>query len=279
MALAGCVGSTNPDPLPVEKTVLAIRKGAGGGSAGPVAVASTGTGWGALKGVLTYQGEVPGPKALSVKLTPTDAPACGKHPIPDETLVVDSSSRGIANIVVYARKVTRVHESSEAAKNAPTMFDQKECRFLEHVKAVLVGQPIAIKNSDPMGHNTNITPVSDASFNGLLPAGSEANYSFSRAQSNPVGVACNVHPWMKAYIIPRKDAYCAVTKADGSFEIANLPAGEEIELQFWHERGAGNQDSLEAAPIAKGGRLKVTLADDDVKDLGTIEVPAAAFTP
>ena len=44
---------------------------------------------------------------------------------------------------------------------------------------------------------------------------------------------------MKAYMLPRENGYFAVSADDGSFEIANLPAGEELEIQVWHE-SAGN---------------------------------------
>ncbi len=42
------------------------------------------------------------------------------------------------------------------------------------------------------------------------------------------------------------NSYVAVSRADGRFEIANLPAGEDIEFQAWHERAAGPQGAFEA---------------------------------
>ena len=48
-------------------------------------------------------------------------------------------------------------------------------------------------------------------------------------------VDCNIHPWMKGYLLVRDNPYMAVTGNDGSFLIANLPAGE-WEFQAWHER-------------------------------------------
>ena len=47
---------------------------------------------------------------------------------------------------------------------------------------------------------------------------------------------------MVAYMLPRENGYFAVTDAEGRFEIANLPAGEPLEFQVWHESGgaAGN---------------------------------------
>ena len=47
-------------------------------------------------------------------------------------------------------------------------------------------------------------------------------------------VVCNIHPWMKAYILSLDHPYMAVTGEDGTFEIKNMPAGQH-EFQFWHE--------------------------------------------
>jgi hypothetical protein len=139
---------------------------------------------------------------------------------------------------------------------------------------VRAGQPMLIKNSDPIGHNTNISPTGDVQFNALIAAGGSATYSFSRAQTDPVGIVCNIHPWMKAYVLPRKDPYFAVTKADGTFEIEKLPAGEDIEFQVWQER---KPKGLQAKAEWAGGKFKVKIPKDDALDLGTVAVPASAF--
>ena len=55
----------------------------------------------------------------------------------------------------------------------------------------------------------------------------------------PVSVTCNIHPWMKAYAVFREDGYVAVSSGDGTFEIPDLPAGEPLEFQVWHERATG----------------------------------------
>jgi hypothetical protein len=78
---------------------------------------------------------------------------------------------------------------------------------------------------------------------------------------------------MKSYLIARDDPYFAVTGKDGSFEIANLPAGEEIEFQVWHERSAAG---ISAGPVSKG-RFKVKVPADGVEDMKVIEVPAGEF--
>ena len=226
--------------------------------------------WATLKGRFVYDGTPPAAKFLDT--SGKDNEVCGKHKIPDESLLVDSGSKGIANVAIFARKTSRTHESAQQAAKQEIPFDQKECVFLSHVIGVQVGQTMAIKNSDPIGHNTNITTQADASINPLLPPSGEVKHVFRRPQVVPVPVTCNIHPWMKAYILPRGDSYFAVSSKDGSFEIANLPAGEDIEFQVWHERAAGPQGSLQAKKDWAKGRFKLKLAPGETKDLGTIAV-------
>ena len=232
-------------------------------------------GWATLKGRFVYDGSPPAVKYLDT--SGKDSEVCAKHKIPDESLLVDSASKGIANVVVFARKTSRVHESHQQAVKDEVVFDQKQCLFLSHILPVRVGQTVMIKNSDPIGHNTKITTQTDVDINPLLPPGEQLKHKFSRPQTIPVPVGCNIHPWMKAYILPRNDSYVAVSPADGSFEIANLPAGEEIEFQAWHERGAGPQGAFEAKKEWAKGRFKLKLKAGETKDLGTISVSARAF--
>ena len=193
----------------------------------------------------------------------------------DRSLLVDPSSKGLANVVVFARKTSRVKDS---AAEQSLVFDQKNCEFLAPVFAARVGQSIEVKNSDPVGHNTNI---SGSDFNQLIPAGGSLPYKPKAETGMPTMVTCNVHPWMKAYMVFRKDGYVAVSAADGSFAIPDLPAGEVLEFQVWHERSTGPNGALGLQkPDLKWtpkGRFQLKLEENEVKDLGMLEVPASAI--
>ena len=238
------------------------------------ATAAAGTGWGTLKGRFTFAGAAPQPKPLVVDKD-TEVCSMGGMKLLDRSLLVDASSKGLANVVVFARKTSRV---KNAAGETPLVFDQKNCEFLSPVFAARVGQPVDVRNSDPIGHNTNIA---GSSFNQLIPAGQGTAYKPDAETGMPTMVTCNIHPWMKAYAVFRKDGYVAVSGADGSFTIPDLPAGETIEFQVWHERsggpnGAVGLDKPELKWTPKG-RFQVMLEPDAVKDLGTLEIPAGAI--
>jgi len=243
-------------------------------SEGTAAAAAVGTGWGTLKGRFTFAGSVSQPKPLVVDKD-TEVCSMGGMKLVDRSLLVDSSSKGLANVVVFARKTSRV---KTAAAETPLLFDQKNCEFLAPVFAARVGQQVDVHNSDPIGHNTNI---SGSSFNQLIPAGQGTAYKPDAETGMPTMVTCNIHPWMKAYAVFRKDGYVAVSAADGSFSIADLPAGETIEFQVWHERSGGPNGAvgLEKPDLkwTPKGRFQIRLEADEVKDLGTLEVPATAI--
>lgn len=90
--------------------------------------------WAALKGRFVYDGAPPAAKFLNT--SGKDSETCAKHKIPDKSLLVDSVSKGIANVLVFARKTSRVHDSHQQAVKEDVVFDQKECVFLAHVLPV-----------------------------------------------------------------------------------------------------------------------------------------------
>jgi hypothetical protein len=203
----------------------------------------------------------------------------GNAPL-QETLLVDDSNRGIANVAIFLRKATRVHESAKPTDES-VLFDQKICTFLTHVLPIGVGQTMEIKNSDDVGHNTNIEGKN--SFNQTIPAGQVLGFIPQKEEAVPQAVRCSIHPWMLAYYLPRKNGYVAITAKDGTFEISNLPAGEELEFQVWHESALGPSGALVVStPSAQElkwsgkGRIKVRLDPDEVKEI-KIEVPAEAL--
>lgn len=224
--------------------------------------------WGTLKGRFVYSGDIPAASELKAD---KDVEVCGKHKLLSEELVV-GADKGVANVVVFVRdKDVKVHpDAAAAAKSAKVVLDNKDCRFEPHVALVQVGQDLVVKNSDTVGHNSNIATLKNSPSNNLIPAGGEAKVSFKSAEAIPAQVTCNIHPWMKAWLVVRDNPYAAVSGADGSFEIANLPAGE-VELQIWHEK-AGYIGEIKvggkAEKTAKGRKkVKITPAGTDLGEM------------
>jgi plastocyanin len=224
--------------------------------------------WGTLKGRFLYGGDAPAAAELKAD---KDVEVCGKHKLLNEELVV-GADKGVANVVVFVRdKGVKVHPDAAAeAKAAKVVLDNQGCRFSPHVVSVHTGQPLIIKNSDTVGHNSNVATIKHPPSNSLIPAGGESSIPFANEEAIPAQVTCNIHPWMKAWVVVRPNPYAAVSAADGSFEIKNLPAGE-LELQLWHEK-AGYIGEVtvggKSEKIAKGRRkVKVESAGTDLGDM------------
>jgi hypothetical protein len=209
--------------------------------------------WGDLEGKFVYDGKAPERKKLD---TAKDMKCCGAFNVLDETLIVDKDG-GVANVVIYLKaKVTakQIHPDLEKGLAEKVLLDNKECRFTPHVSTVWQGkQTLLIHNSDECSHNSNLQPLLDKGVNPLLPPQKEELYKFGKEQNIPQPVSCNLHPWMKGYVLPRSNPYAAVSAADGTFKIEKLPAGE-WEFQVWHE----NPGYL-ATPEWKQGRFKLKI--------------------
>jgi plastocyanin len=122
---------------------------------------------------------------------------------------------------------------------APTekvVIDQKGLLFQPHVAAVPVGSTVEFLNSDKVAHNIFWPAVSGnkkMSHNmGTWPSGQKREFKFDTAGVVPL--LCNVHPEMSAYIVVSPTPYFAVTDADGSYKIANVPEGQYT-VTAWHE--------------------------------------------
>jgi plastocyanin len=229
--------------------------------------------WGSIKGKFVIKGDAPAAAELKAD---KDVEVCGKEKLLNEELVVGADG-GIANVVVFVRdKDVKVHPDAAAAKD-PVLMDNKNCRFEPHVAFVQVGQTLTLKNSDSVGHNSNIATIKNPPSNSLIASGAESNVTFKAEEAIPAQVTCNIHPWMKAWVLVRPNPYGAVSSADGSFEIKNLPAGD-VELQLWHEK-AGYIGEInvkgKSEKIAKG-RKKIKVAAGE-NDLGEMVLDANLF--
>ncbi len=232
--------------------------------------------WGTLSGRFVYDGKAPSPQPLSIT---KDQEVCAKAPtLVDESLKVDDKG-GLANVVIWVRsKDVKVNPEYEKTAHDKAVLDNHHCHFEPHVLGMRDTQPLEIKNSDPMGHNTNLALVANAPFNVIIPANSSSDKKIDNPELGPATVTCNIHPWMKAYVLVRPNPYFAISDKDGKFEIKELPAGKEFEFQVWQEK-AGN---IEKANVAgkekdwKRGRFKMMIKPG-ANDMGEIKLEPSQF--
>ncbi|MBI2072085.1 MAG: hypothetical protein HYT81_03435 [Gemmatimonadetes bacterium] len=215
----------------LSATILTV--GLLGSAAGPMAQG------GSVTGTVKFSGTPP----ANPKVDMSDEAACkGKYPT-DPVITVTGGN--LQNVLVYVKsglpagpKVT--------APTTPVVVDQEGCLYHPRTLAVMAGQPLEIRNSDPVLHNIKVVAKKNRGFNISQPAkGMKTTRTFT-AQEIAIPVACNVHGWMHANLNVFAHPFFAVTGADGSFTLKGLPAGT-YEVEAWHEK-LGTQTMSVAVP-------------------------------
>ena len=199
-------------------------------------------GTGLLRGKVEFSGSYTPLPPLYVKGGQVkDAAVCAAAEAADESILVKDT--GLANVFVYLKKAPKV--SGDVVSEANVIFDQKNCVFLPHAMTVRVGQTIKILNSDAVAHNTHTNGKKTTSFNSIVNPNDTvgATLVYKQAEQEPISVVCDIHPWMRAYHLPIDHPFVALSAADGTFEIKDLPAGKH-EFKVWHEVGGLLEKSL-----------------------------------
>jgi len=237
----------------------AAASGLAAGFPAPALIGAEEAKWGDLIGRFVYDGKPPERKKLRVATLD----------IRDESLMVGPDG-GLANVYVYLRTAKiPVSPELEASAAPRVVLDNRAWVFQPHcLKIWCTRQEYFIVNSDPVAQNVAFTPLGDVPANIVLPVGGTATYKFSRKQTNPIPIACNYHPWERAYVLPRDNPYVDISAADGTFCIAKLPVGQ-WQFQAWHEK----VEYLDTPPWPKG-RFGFTI-QPGTNELGTIKIAPA----
>jgi hypothetical protein len=242
--------------------------------AGQIPAVASAAEWGSLKGRIVVDGT---PAKLPPLAVGNQDPFCVTAKPENEALVLGKDN-ALLNAVVYLRvptgKKVDIHPDYEAKMKEPVVLDNKACAFRPHITLFQVGRPLVIKNSDPTGHNTNIAVFA---FNQTVPAMGQIEIKPTAVAALPMPVVCNIHSFMKGQVLSLNHPYAIATGDDGTFEIKNLPAGQN-EFQFWHEAGGylKNLKTKGGATDTKG-RAKLTIPAGETLDLGDIKVSASAL--
>jgi hypothetical protein len=201
----------------------------GGDAGGEVTVVDPATA-GTISGTVNFTGTAPEPQVIQMDAEPSCLEEYTEGPFTEEVVVNDNGT--LANTFVYVK--SGLEGMTFATPSEKVVLDQDGCRYIPHVLGVQTDQTIVIRNSDAVLHNIHPEPVNSRSFNvGQPTEGMETERSFPAAEVM-IHVGCDVHSWMSAYVGVVDHPYFAVTGADGSFELPNLPPGDYV-LESWHE--------------------------------------------
>ena len=124
-------------------------------------------------------------------------------------------------------------------------MDQVNLAFHPHVAAVLVGTTVDFLNSDALLHNVYSPEACADKFNlGTWPKGQVRSFTFKKECATVL--LCKVHPEMEAFVVAVPTPWFAVTKADGSYSIADVPDGAYT-VKVWHPKLKAAQRAVKVA--------------------------------
>lgn len=196
---------------------------------------STGT----LRGTVRLTGtQIPDPALIE---NTTDPEICGRVQRRQD-LVVHRENRGIANVIVSLRSVPA--EKIPPSQPDRLVLDNRDCQFVPHVAVLSVGSTIEAVSHDPVLHTVHFYGALERNL--ALPDKS-ATMTVTAGEPGMIAVLCDAHGWMKAYIRVDSHPFHAVTDAEGTFVIENIPVGS-YELDVWHERLGAQSLSVRVEP-------------------------------
>lgn len=224
--------------------------------------------WGTIKGTVTLNRGVARLPAIVRKGDPAvkDAAVCSAADLPDESVLVDSRSNGLANVVVYlANKPSVIHPDLVSSKRKDVEFQLKGCRFVTHVLVVRTDQDIHILSNDAIAHNVHPNSQKNRISANIFLDRMPIVDTFRQSERLPFKVTCDIHPWMEAYWVVLDHPYVSVTNEKGEFEISKLPEGDHT-FRIWHEK-AGYLDKSYKVTVKAGVNNvgPITFAADKVE--------------
>jgi plastocyanin len=178
-----------------------------------------------IQGRVVLSGEAPAAKKVPITI---DQYVCGTEQLTMDLVV--SGAREVRNVVVW------LENPPPGAPSAPptaTPMDQKDCVFAPRVVIVPAAGTVEFLNSDRLLHNLHSVSRENPSFNRTQPKGRTIPITFAKPEI--VRVDCDLHSWMRGWVVVAAHPFYALTDAQGRFRLDNVPPGSYT-LRVWHER-------------------------------------------
>lgn len=215
------------------------------------------SGGGKLSGKVTFKGAVPEPTNFPIEKNPD---ICGTGVRIVRSVTVDGSG-GLQHAVVYFNKVAEGKAwpaplENKWGKPKGWQLNQKKCTFTPWMTVISNKSNLEVINRDPVLHNIHtyelIGKVRVTMFNEAQPKqGYTFNKKIKMRRGTTMKVECDAHNFMHAYIKVLKNPYFAITAADGSYSIDQVPAGK-YKVTVWHSDLGEMSKEIE---VAGGGSV------------------------
>jgi plastocyanin len=169
-----------------------------------------------ITGTISFEGTPPNPRPIDM----SNDPGCKGNTESEQVVVNDGR---LANVLVYVK--SGLSGGTYVPPKQSVSIKQEGCRYVPHMAAVMVGQPVQFEDDDQTLHNIHPMPKSNREWNqSQMPNSQPLAKTFSQPELM-IPIKCNQHPWMHMYLSVLGNPYFTVTGKDGSFTLSNLPPG------------------------------------------------------
>lgn len=159
-----------------------------------------------------------------------------------EEVVVDSRSGGLRDVVVRLEGIR-----SGKAPAADLVVTNRDCAFHPHVSAGMAGSLLKAANEDPLTHSTHPYYGDRSFFNYQFSSPGEIYPGRKMVEPGLITVKCDVHNWMRAFVLVHDSPYIGVTDSSGILLIEDIPPGEYRYIS-WHEKLGESRGSVKISP-------------------------------
>jgi plastocyanin len=177
-----------------------------------------------IRGVVLNAGPAPDRKQTPINI---DQYVCGKSHESDDLVV--GPNRGIRWAVV---SIQPPPAAKSEPPSKPVQMDQQQCVYVPRIVIVPVGGTVEFLNNDRLLHNLHSVSTENPTFNRTQPKGRTIPMVFKKPEI--VRIDCDLHTWMRAYVVVAEHPFYAVTGPNGEFALENVPPGKYT-LKVWQE--------------------------------------------
>jgi hypothetical protein len=209
-------------------------------------------GVGTIRGVVRFTGT---PPAMRVPKKRRDAEYCKTKEVPADVVVVRQGK--LEGVFVSLTGIPGTYAPPET----PVIFDQVDCTYRPRIQGAVAEQVLEVRNEDGTLHNLHGYRGGESWFNRpQIKGAAPMSYDLPDA-AGIIKLTCDVHPWMRAFVVVTTHPFFAVSGADGSFVIDRVPAGRHA-ISAWHPHYGAKTASVDVSEGSDGAAATVTFTYD-----------------
>jgi hypothetical protein len=198
---------------------------------------------GTITGKVRFNGTVP---EAEIKKINKDNEVCGGDQRSHQTVRAEDGF--LADVTLYVKDI----EQGKPWSPESTALLQKGCFFAPYLQPVRLGSELVVTNEDPVSHNIHTYEIVGgrarvSMFNVQQPAGSKFSKKIRMRRDRVIRLECDQHDFMIGWMYAVENPYVAISAADGSFSIGDVPPGTH-KLVAWHPYLGAQEVEVEVPP-------------------------------